>query len=127
MNTVDPAEANKEIVRQVNSEIWNSGNLDLMDELYAEDYVRHQNGYPAEMQGREGLRQFLTVLRQAFPGFECTMGDMVATGNIVVHYGQVCRGVQQGDWMGMPPTGQESIQCDGHPTSGRWQGGQRLD
>lgn len=107
MNTVPIGEANKEIVRQVNSEIWNAGNFDLMDDLYAEDYVRHQNGYPAELQGREGLKQFLTMLRQAFPGFECTMGELVATGDIVVHYGQVCRGTHQGEWMGMPPSGKE--------------------
>ena len=107
MNTVSVAEVNKEIVRRLNSEIWNGGNLDLVDELYAEDYVRHQVGYPEELQGREGLKQFLTLLRQAFPTFECTTANLVATGDIVVHYGQVCRGIHQGEWMGMPPSGKE--------------------
>jgi predicted ester cyclase len=37
------------------------------------------------------------------------MGDLVATGDIAVHYEQVCRGVQQGEWMGLPPTGKEII------------------
>lgn len=105
MNTPDPLEANREVVRRVNSEIWNGNNLDLMDELYAENYVRHEPGYPAELQGREGLRQFLTQLRLAFPDFQCTIANLAAVGDIVVHYGQVCGGTHQGEWMGVPPSG----------------------
>jgi len=34
-------ERNKELVRLVNDEIWNKGNLEMMDELYSADVIRH--------------------------------------------------------------------------------------
>ena len=40
------SEANKNLVRRVIEEIWTGGNLDLIDELYAEDFERF--GYTPE-------------------------------------------------------------------------------
>jgi hypothetical protein len=35
------SEANKALVRRVIDEIWTAGNLELIDELYAEDFRCH--------------------------------------------------------------------------------------
>jgi hypothetical protein len=32
----------KATIRQVNEAIWNEGKLDLVDDFYARDFVRHQ-------------------------------------------------------------------------------------
>jgi ketosteroid isomerase-like protein len=32
---------NKELVRRFYEEAWSSGRLDVIDELFADDYVRH--------------------------------------------------------------------------------------
>ena len=35
-------ESNKEIVRRVLEEFWHQGNEQVLDELFAEDYVNHE-------------------------------------------------------------------------------------
>jgi hypothetical protein len=40
------SEENKAILRRVNDEVFSQGNLDLVDELFAPDYVLHDPGLP---------------------------------------------------------------------------------
>ena len=53
-------ERNKELVRRVNEEVWNQGNLEIMDELYSADIVRHFLPDGSEIQGLDKLRLFNT-------------------------------------------------------------------
>jgi hypothetical protein len=41
MGCEDPARRNKEVIQRNHEEIWSKGNLDLIDELYTEDFVCH--------------------------------------------------------------------------------------
>ena len=84
MNTPSSLEANRQLMTSIYEEIWNQGNLDLIDERYADDYVRHQAGYPTELAGSEGLKQFIQALRAGFPDFHCTIEEMLAAGDKVV-------------------------------------------
>jgi predicted SnoaL-like aldol condensation-catalyzing enzyme len=47
------AEVNKAVSRRVAEEIFNGGNLDLADELYAPDYVLHDPSLPEDLHGLE--------------------------------------------------------------------------
>ena len=88
----------------INEEIWNQGNLDLIDERYASDYVRHEAGYPAELAGAAGLKQFIQNLRTGFPDWNCTIEDTMAAGDkVMVRY--LCSGTHTGEWNGLAPTG----------------------
>ena len=55
-------EQNKEVVRRFIEGTLNNMNNDLVDELFAPDYVNHL--VPG---GREGFKQFFPMLHSAFP------------------------------------------------------------
>ena len=70
------SEAHKAVLRRVYEEVWNQGNLALVDELLAPDYVGHVP--PEILTGPEGYRQFVTRFRTVFPDIRFTLEDVVA-------------------------------------------------
>ena len=60
---------NKAILRRVNDEVFSQGNLDLVDELFAPDYVLHDPGLPGgELRGTEDFKQrWVSMFRTAYP------------------------------------------------------------
>lgn len=93
---------NKATVRSFIEETFNKGNLSAVDELIAEDYVNHTGAI--EVRGRDGMKAFVTTLRTAFPDYHCAIEDQIAEGDEVVTRWTV-RGTQDGELMGIPPTG----------------------
>jgi steroid delta-isomerase-like uncharacterized protein len=98
-------EENKAKVRRMIEEVWNKGDLAVVDELVAPNYVYHFPGRE-EIKGPEGLKQFATIIRTAFPDFHITIDDMVAEGDEVA-----CRytyqGTHKGEFLGIAPTGKQ--------------------
>jgi predicted SnoaL-like aldol condensation-catalyzing enzyme len=74
-------EQNKAVVRRFIEEILSNQNAALVDELFAPDYVNHL--VPG---GREGFKQFFTVLSTAFPDlkFHFDIEHLIAEGDYVV-------------------------------------------
>ncbi len=64
------AEQNKAVPRRVTEEAWNRGNLAVLDDLIASDFVRHTPLRPEGIGGIEGLKQHATGIRDAFPDAE---------------------------------------------------------
>jgi steroid delta-isomerase-like uncharacterized protein len=93
---------NKSIVTRLYSEIAR-GNLDVIDELLATDFVEHEV-VPGVPPTREGVRQMFTGMRTGFPDFEIVVEDMIAEGDKVVVRGTM-RGTQKGVFMGIPASG----------------------
>jgi steroid delta-isomerase-like uncharacterized protein len=83
----------------------NAGRLEVIEEVVAENFVEHEE-FPGLAGGREGLRHFFEMIRTAFPDFSMTMEDMVAEGN-KVFIRATMRGTQKGEFMGIPPSGQQ--------------------
>jgi steroid delta-isomerase-like uncharacterized protein len=96
------ADENKAIVRRFIEQAFNGGNLAVIDELVASDFVNHVA--PTEVRGPEGMKAFVTTYRTAFPDYACTIEDQVAEGDKVVTR-WTARGAQHGELMGVPPTG----------------------
>jgi len=96
------AEQYKEIVRRWVEEGWNTGNLALVDEMYAADYVLHGNG--ENTSGREAFKQFVVAYRTAFPDMHLTIEEMIVEGDHVV-WRFTARGTHAGPLPGLPPTG----------------------
>jgi hypothetical protein len=67
------AEENKAAFRRLPEDVFNSGNLDLLDELVSSDYVERQPAPPGWPRGLEGFKMFVTTLRTAFPDVHCTV------------------------------------------------------
>lgn len=76
-------EENKAIARRHFEEVWSQGKLDVINEIFATDYVGHQPGSP-DIHGPEGLKQFVTMGRTTFPDIQFTVEDQIAEGNKVV-------------------------------------------
>jgi predicted ester cyclase len=98
-------EENKANARRVFEEVFNKGNLSVVDELIATNYVGHAPGMP-DFKGPEGFKQYATMNRTAFPDLRMTTEDTVAEGDKVVNR-WTARGTHKGDLMGIAPTGKQ--------------------
>jgi steroid delta-isomerase-like uncharacterized protein len=97
-------EANKAHIRRVIEEVYNQGNLDVVDEVAARNLVIHS---PAqEIQGREGAKQYVAALRAGFPDICFTIEDQIAEGDKVVTR-WTARGTHAGTFQSMPATGRK--------------------
>jgi steroid delta-isomerase-like uncharacterized protein len=98
-------EANKAIVIQLYEEIWNQGDLDLVDKLIAPNAINHDPQHPPGVpSGPQGLKAAVTMLRSAFPDDHHTIEDLVAEGDKVV-VRTTLTGTHQGSFLGLAPTG----------------------
>lgn len=114
------AEENKAVSRRVAEEVFNGGNLDLADELYAPDYVLHEPSLPEDLHGPEGIKQYAEMTLGAFPNIRVAVEDQVAEGDKVVSR-WTATGTHTGDLMGIPPTGRR-VEISG-VTINRFSGG----
>jgi steroid delta-isomerase-like uncharacterized protein len=99
------ASENKATVRRVFDEVFNQGNLSVVDELFAPDYVLHDPGIlRGELRGLEALKeQWVSMLRTAFPDLRIVIDDQVAEGDKVASR-YTGTGTHQGELRGFPPT-----------------------
>jgi steroid delta-isomerase-like uncharacterized protein len=96
------AEENKALVHRV-YEAFATGDLDVIDELFADDYIdRHL--LPGAPPGPEGVKFQVTTLRSGFPDAEFIAEDLVAEGDTVA-VRQTFRGTHSAEFLGIPPTG----------------------
>lgn len=95
---------NKEIARKIPEEIFNEGNLDLVDEIFADDYISRTPEAPEPLQGPEELKEFISKFRTMFPDFEVTIVDDIAEDDKVVQR-RLFTGTHEGKFMGIEPTG----------------------
>jgi steroid delta-isomerase-like uncharacterized protein len=98
-------ETNKAIVHRYVEEGYNACNMDVIDELFAADFVNHDPAQPA-VRDLQGLKQLIMGQRAAFPDVRTTIEDLVAEGDMVVKRFTV-RGTHTGDFYGIPPTGKQ--------------------
>jgi steroid delta-isomerase-like uncharacterized protein len=97
------AETNAAMVRRLVKEAQEGGNLAVVDELMAEDFVDH-TPLPGLPPTRDGVRILFAGLRAAFPDLRVTIDEQIADEEKVATR-KTFRGTQQGPFMGIPPTG----------------------
>jgi steroid delta-isomerase-like uncharacterized protein len=98
---------NKALARRLIDEAFNAGNLDVIDELLAEDYVGYDAALPEPQRGRAAAKEAIAGYRAAFPDVHLTVEDQVA-GEDRVATRWSGRGTHQGDLMGMAATGKQA-------------------
>lgn len=96
---------NKTIVRRFFEESW-KGDLDIVDEMTARDYVGHDPANPEPVRGPEGVKRFISTYRAAFPDLRITVEEQLAEGDLVATR-WTSRGTQSGELMGIEPTGKQ--------------------
>lgn len=97
---VDEEELNKALILQANDEILNKGNLAIVEEVFASDYVNE-----GTVRGPEWISEFATSLHAAFPDLRVTVEPIVAEGDMVAWLRRHS-GTHQGDFLGVPASGQ---------------------
>ena len=101
-------EDNKALVRRAIEEVWNQGNVALVDDLYAPNVVYHNPGV-VDVHTREDFKRLVTAFRSAFPDFQMTIEDLIAEGDRV-GFRYTFRGTNTGDFvmpMPLPATGKQ--------------------
>ncbi len=104
------SEANKELVRRHFEEIFNRKNLDVCDEIMAEDFLEHAaapfaQSAPGRVNGPQAMRGSAEWLLAQFPDLRMTVEALVAEGDTVA-----VRILSEGTNLGalndaVPPTG----------------------
>lgn len=113
----------KNLAKRVIDEAYNKGNVDVLDEAYATNFVRHNPPPFPDIEGLEALKQYNKDLRTAFPDFQGTIDEMVVEGDtFVLRY--TWRGTHTGQMSNIPipPTGKRvtGVGClVGHRASGK--------
>lgn len=95
---------NKEVVNRFVEEVINKGNMEAISEIMAPDMIEHEEMAPDMPPGREGVRQYMAMFREAFPDLHVTIEDEVAEGDRVFMR-TTWHGTHQGSLMGIDPTG----------------------
>lgn len=103
---MSPTQQNTNLVRRAMDEVWNRGDYSGLDEFVARDLVVHTATPGQELHGHEGVRQFYTMLRAAFPDIHFAIEDQIAADDRVVTRWSA-RATHQGTFNGIPPTGRE--------------------
>lgn len=97
------AEESKAIVRRFWG-VWEEGDIDLVDELLASDYVNHSPATPDQPTDPEGVKAVVGMFRGAMPDLRVIIEDMIAEGDkVVVRY--TLEGTHEGELFGVSPTG----------------------
>ena len=97
------AEANKAAVRRLVDEAQSRGDLSVVDELFAEDFVDH-SPFPGVPATREGVKMLFGYLRSVFPDLRVRIDEQVADeGKVVTR--KTFAGTHQGEFMGAAATG----------------------
>lgn len=97
----------KAIARRITEEAWNKGDLSVIDELFAPDFVDH-NPHGGTSRDREGYKNFIQQVRAAFLDLQNRDEDLVAEGDKVVSR-WTTRATHRGKWMGIAPTGKQVV------------------
>lgn len=97
------AEENKAVIRRLVEEVYNGNNLDVLDELAAQDVVNH-SAVPEHKHGIEGFRHVNRWVRAAFSDAHYAIDDMIAEGDMVA-VRITASGTHDGEFRGSPPTG----------------------
>jgi steroid delta-isomerase-like uncharacterized protein len=99
------SEQNKKIVRRVFEEPW-KGNLAVVDELVASNYIGYDPAVAEPLRGPAGVKEFISTYREAFPDARITIEQQLAEGDLVATRWSG-RGTHEGELMGMEPTGKQ--------------------
>ena len=94
-------EQNKAAFKRIIEEVFNKGDLSLIPELVATNYV---NASAGNIEGQEGFKQYITMIRTAFPDMHITIDDMVGEEDKLAVQISVT-GTFTGKYLDFEPTG----------------------
>jgi steroid delta-isomerase-like uncharacterized protein len=92
-------------------DLINAGDIDGFVDLLADDFVEYEVT-PGLPPNKEGVRQFFTMYKGAFPDLHFAADDILPSGDKGVARVTITGTNNGADFMGMPPTGKSvSVQA----------------
>nr|WP_042191428.1 ester cyclase [Kibdelosporangium sp. MJ126-NF4]CEL20078.1 hypothetical protein [Kibdelosporangium sp. MJ126-NF4]CTQ97302.1 hypothetical protein [Kibdelosporangium sp. MJ126-NF4] len=114
-----------QLVRHITENVVNRGNLSIVYDLFASDYVAHKTGMSLP-RGPEAFKMSVRQWRDAFPDYQVTIEDVFESGDLVTSR-FVAVGTHLGPLMGIPAsekgfriTGTEVHRVDGGQVAESW-------
>jgi steroid delta-isomerase-like uncharacterized protein len=92
----------KAVVRRNTEEVQSTGNFDVFEALFADDFVDHTT-QPGTTPDKAGVRKLYTYMRKAFPDFRAEIHWQLADGDRVTTY-KTYYGTHDGPFLGIAPT-----------------------
>lgn len=96
--------ANRQLINRYFNEVWNEGQLDVLDELLTPDYINHSPGIPNPKPGPADLKPIVAAMRVGMPDLHYTILDLVVAEDKVAAQVRVT-GTHRGEFFGIAPTG----------------------
>ncbi|QYF91123.1 ester cyclase [Arthrobacter sp. PAMC25284] len=86
-------------------EVLEGGNLALVDELTADNYVDHEEALPGQPPGKAGARYFAEAMRTAFPDIHVKSIEPALSAENMEACHVILTGTHRGEMAGIAPTG----------------------
>lgn len=94
-------------IQRTYDEAYNKGNVDVLDDIVASDYIRHQPPMK-DVQGVGGYKKFIEDVRSAYSGFAMKVEDILVEGDTTaVRLVLSGKHVGQAPTLQAPPTGKQ--------------------
>jgi steroid delta-isomerase-like uncharacterized protein len=100
-------EANKALVRRFYEEVWVRGNVAFTEEVFADDYVRHDFRPTKAPPRPAGQALIAEQIRRAFPDLEWRVDFVLGDGDLVAAR-WTAAGTHSGAWGDVAPTGKRA-------------------
>ena len=95
----------KQLNQRFNDEVFRRKRIDAIDEMLTDDFVEHMPA-PGQATDREGAKDFMRQMVQAFPDLDFVTENQIAEGDMVSSIGKMT-GTHKADFMGVPATGKK--------------------
>jgi steroid delta-isomerase-like uncharacterized protein len=101
MATENPTKLNERFYE----EVFRRRNVNAIDDLLTDDFVEHTPA-PGQDTGRQGAKDFIGAMLQAFPDLDFQIEEQIAQGDTVATVSRM-QGTHREDFMGIPATGKK--------------------
>lgn len=105
VETPDVVPRNKSIVRRYYEDLWNKWDLSRIEDLIAED-ILFRGSLGVSVTGREGFKDYVHMVRDAFPDFHNTIEELIAEDERIAAR-LTYTGTHKGELFGMAATGKQ--------------------
>ena len=97
----------KKKIEWAGKEAWLKGNLDALDEVYADDYVWHRPPLQ-DLSGLDAVKESMRDMRETYSDLQISYDEMIAEGSSIAYrYTWRGRHTGQSPTLPIPPTDKE--------------------